>query len=104
MTIPMWRRICFFANGDGTFFPFTMITDYLLLSPGGEILCTLQEIRRYVELHYDDRDPCLRCGCYLIPTGENHRLMFRQYRCANSICSGSRKTFRFWSSQPWRAA
>jgi len=74
-----------------------MITDYLHLSPSGDVLCSLKEIRQYVELHYGDRHLCRRCGCYLIPTGETHRFLFRVYRCANSICSASRRTFKLWS-------
>src|SRR3970040_1005641 len=35
-----------------------MITEYLFLSPGGEIICNLQEIRRYAEEHYQDRRRC----------------------------------------------
>jgi len=80
-----------------------MITDYLLLGPGGEILCSLQEIRRYVELYYEDRHPCLDCGCYLILTPRSRGLLFRMYRCANSICSASRRMFRL-SFQDGRAA
>lgn len=80
-----------------------MITEYLFLSPSGEIICNLQEIRRYIEAHYHDRRLCPHCGCYLIPTGQSHRLLFRVYRCANSICSASLKTFRlrpFWQRKP----
>lgn len=72
----------------------TMITDYLLLGPGGELLCSRGEIWRYVELYYDDRQPCLRCGCYLIPTRRSRGFLFRTYRCANSICSASRRMLR----------
>lgn len=72
-----------------------MITDYLFLSPEGDILCDPETIRQYVEHHYRDRRSCPRCGCYLIPTGKSHRLLFRVYRCANHICSASLKTFRF---------
>jgi hypothetical protein len=32
-----------------------MITDHLFLGPDREVLCGLEEIRRYVEGHYDDR-------------------------------------------------
>ncbi len=81
-----------------------MITDYLLLGPGGEILCTLREIRRFVELHYDDRYLCLECGCYLITTRRTRGLLFRTYRCANRICSASRRVFRLWSLPDGRAA
>lgn len=73
-----------------------MITDYLLLPPDGEILCNLQEICRYVELHYEDRHPCLDCGCYLVPTPRSRGLLFRTYRCANSICSASRRMFKLF--------
>ena len=79
-----------------------MITEYLFLSPTGEIICNLQEIRRYVEEHYQDRRVCPHCDCYLIPTG-SHRLLFRVYHCANSICSASLKTYRlrpFWQRKP----
>jgi hypothetical protein len=58
-------------------------------------MCNLDEIRRYIEEHYRDRRLCPHCGCYLIPTGQTHRLFFRVYRCANSICSASLKSFRF---------
>jgi len=71
-----------------------MITDYLFLGPDGEMLCSCQEICNYVEKHYTDRRPCPRCGCYLIDTGETHRLLFHVYRCANSICSASLNAFR----------
>ncbi|MFQ5657571.1 MAG: hypothetical protein ACE5G5_08540 [Candidatus Methylomirabilales bacterium] len=71
-----------------------MITEYLFLSPSGEIMYNLHEIRRYIEEHHSDRRPCPRCGCYLIPTGETHRFFFRTYRCVNSICSASLKGFR----------
>ncbi len=71
-----------------------MITDYLFLSPGGDILCDPETIRLYVEQHYGDRRPCSHCGCYLIPTGKTHRLLFRIYRCANEICSVSLKAFK----------
>lgn len=71
-----------------------MITEYLFLAPTREILCDAQEIRRYVEQHYGDRLPCPRCGCYLIPTGQTRRILFRVYRCANNICSASFRAFR----------
>jgi len=64
-----------------------MITDHLFLGPDREVLCGLEEIRRYVEGHYDDRHLCLGCGCYLIPTGQTQHLLFHVYRCANTICS-----------------
>ncbi|MFQ5801921.1 MAG: hypothetical protein ACE5JQ_03375 [Candidatus Methylomirabilales bacterium] len=81
-----------------------MITDYLFLGPEGEVLCSLQEIRQYVEQHCGDRYLCPRCGCYLIPTGRTHRIVFRVYRCANSICSASLRTFRLWPLRHRRAA
>ena len=73
-----------------------MITDYLFLGPGGEILCTLQEIRRYVELHYADRHLCAACGCYLISSSDRRWSPYRLYRCANQICTTSRRTLRLW--------
>ncbi len=76
-----------------------MITEYLFLIPNGEILYDLQEIREYVERHYGNRHPCSYCGCYLIPTGQTRRFLFRVYRCANSICSASFEAFRF--RRPW---
>ena len=72
-----------------------MITDYLFLGPDHSILCSREEICDYVEKHYADRRPCHHCGCYLIPTGETHRVFFHVYRCANSICSASVSAFRF---------
>ncbi|MFQ5881793.1 MAG: hypothetical protein ACE5I9_04895 [Candidatus Methylomirabilales bacterium] len=81
-----------------------MITEYLFLTPSGEVLCNLQDIRQYVEQHYRDRQLCPRCGCYLIPTGQTHRFLFRIYRCANSICSASLKSFRLWPFWHHRAA
>jgi hypothetical protein len=71
-----------------------MITEYLFLGPGREVLCSRGEIRRYVEEHYDDRRVCPRCGCYVIPTGQSQYVLFRVYRCANVICSASLRTFR----------
>lgn len=71
-----------------------MITDHLFLGPDSEVLCGLEEIRTYVEEHYEDRRICPRCGCYLIPAVRPQRFLCRVYRCANSICSGSLKTFR----------
>jgi len=71
-----------------------MITDYLFLAPGGEVFYDRQEIREYVERHYGSRHPCSYCGCYLIPTGQTRRFLFRVYRCTNSICSASFETFR----------
>jgi hypothetical protein len=44
-----------------------MITEYLFLSPSGEVMSSLHEIRRYVEEHYADHRLCPHCGCYLIP-------------------------------------
>ncbi len=73
-----------------------MITEFLLLSPSGEIRYDQEEIRRYAEHHYADRWRCPRCGCYLIPTEQTHRLLLCVYRCVNSVCSTSLKTFRFW--------
>ncbi len=81
-----------------------MITDYLFLGPDREFLCTLDEIRRYVEKHYCDRRVCPNCGCYLIPTGQTHRSLFRMYRCANSICSGALRLSRLWPCHSWRVA
>lgn len=78
-----------------------MITDYLFLGPGREVLASLAEIRRYVEKHYDDRRLCSRCGCYLIPASRTQGFFFRIYRCANTICATSLRTFRIW---PYRAA
>jgi len=72
-----------------------MITDYLFLAPGGEVLYDPREIREYVERHYGNRQPCSYCGCYLIPTGQTRWFLFRVYRCANSICSASFEAFRF---------
>ena len=77
-----------------------MITEYLFLSPSGDVMSNLHEIRRYVEEHYTDHRVCPRCGCYLIPSGQTHRLLFHVYRCANSICSTSLNTFRL--RPPWR--
>ncbi|MFQ5802374.1 MAG: hypothetical protein ACE5JQ_05695 [Candidatus Methylomirabilales bacterium] len=71
-----------------------MITEYLFLSPSGEVMSSLPEIRRYIEEHYADHRLCPHCGCYLIPSGQTHRLLFRVYRCANSICSASLNTFK----------
>ncbi len=71
-----------------------MITDHLFLGPDREVLCGQEEIRRYVEERYDDRQLCLRCGCYLIPAGQTQHLLFHEYRCANTICSASLRTFR----------
>lgn len=71
-----------------------MITEYLYLSPGGEVITNLQEIRRLVEERYADRRICPRCGCYQIPTGETHRFLFRVYGCVNSICSASFRSFK----------
>ena len=81
-----------------------MITEYLFLAPTREILYDAQEIRRYVEQHYGDRHPCPYCGCYLIPTGQTRWFLFRVYRCANSICSSTRTTFRPWPLSFRRAA
>lgn len=81
-----------------------MITEYLFLTPSGDIMCDPQEIRRYVEEHYNDRRLCPHCGCYLIRTAETHRLLFRVYRCVNSICSASSKAFRLRPFWPRRAA
>jgi len=60
-----------------------MITDYLFLSPSGEVMSNLHDIRRYIEEHCAD-----------------HRLFFRVYRCANTICSASLNTLRL--RPPWR--
>lgn len=76
-----------------------MIVEYLFLDPNGEVLCDLQGIREYVEQHYRDRRPCVRCGCYLIPADRPRRFLFRFYRCANSICAASLRTFRFWPTR-----
>lgn len=73
-----------------------MITDYLFLGPRREVLCNPREIRRYVEEHYGECQPCPRCGCYLVPTDETQRLFFRVYRCANCICSASVRVLRSW--------
>ncbi len=76
-----------------------MITEYLFLSPSGDVMSNLHEIRHYVEEHYTDHRLCPHCGCYLIPSGQTHRFLFRVYRCANSICSASLNTLRirqFW--------
>lgn len=76
-----------------------MITEYLFLGPGGEIITTLNEIRQHVEEHHADRRVCPHCGCYQIPTGRTHRFVFRVYDCVNTICSASFRTFRlrpFW--------
>ncbi len=81
-----------------------MITEYLFLGPSGEIMYNLQEIRRYIEEHYADRRVCPLCGCYMIPTGETHRLFFRVYRCANTICFGSLRAFRLWPFSQRRVA
>jgi hypothetical protein len=77
-----------------------MITEYLFLSPSGEIITNLQDIRRFVEEHYQDRRVCPHCGCYQIPTGQTHRFLFRVYGCVNSICSASFRSFRLWPSWP----
>ena len=71
-----------------------MITDHLFLGPDREVLCGLEEIRRYVEGQYRDRRVCSRCGCYLIPASRTQGFFFRIYRCANTICSASLRTFR----------
>jgi hypothetical protein len=57
-----------------------------------------------LEQYYADRQPCPHCGCYLIPTGERHKLVFRVYRCANSICSATQRTFKLWPFSLRRAA
>jgi len=72
-----------------------VITEYLFLSPSGDIFVNPNDIRRYVEEHYRDRRQCPHCGCYLVPSERRH-LLFRVYRCVNSICSASLKTFRPW--------
>ncbi len=79
-----------------------MITEYLFPTPNGEVLYEKREIRQYVEEHYADRQPCPHCGCYLIPTGERHRFVFRMYRCANTICSTTQRSLKLWpfSSRP----
>lgn len=77
-----------------------MITDYLFLSPSGEVMSNLHDIRRYIEEHCADHRLCSHCGCYLIPSEETHRLFFRVYRCANTICSASLNTLRL--RPPWR--
>jgi hypothetical protein len=81
-----------------------MITEYMFLTPSGEILYDLHGIRQYLEQYYADRQPCPHCGCYLIPTGERHKLVFRVYRCANSICSATQRTFKLWPFSLRRAA
>jgi hypothetical protein len=81
-----------------------MITEYLYLAPNGDILCDPREIRRYVERHYDNRFLCPRCGCYLVPTGQTHRVLFRIYRCVNSICSATHSAFTPWPFSSRRAA
>ncbi len=81
-----------------------MITDYLFLTPSGEVIYSVDEIRRYVEEHFADRRLCPNCGCYLVPTGQTHRLFFRVYRCVNSICSTSSKSFRLRPFRQRRAA
>jgi len=81
-----------------------MITDHLFLGPDREVLCGLEEIRRYVEGHYDDRHLCLGCGCYLIPTGQTQHLLFHVYRCANTICSASLRSFKMWPQWLQRVA
>lgn len=81
-----------------------MITEYLFLSPSGEVMSSLHEIRQYVEEHYADHRLCPHCGCYLIPSGQTHRLLFRVYRCANSICSATQRTFKLWPFSLRRAA
>ncbi len=81
-----------------------MITDYLFLGPNREVLCNLDEIRQYVDERYDDWYPCTRCGCYLIPTKQRQRFVFRIYRCANSICSASFRSMRVWPQWPRRVA
>jgi hypothetical protein len=81
-----------------------VITEYLYLTPSGDIFCSLNDIRRYVEEHYRDRRPCPRCGCYLVPTGQTPFLLFRIYRCVNSICAASLKTFRLWPGRQQQAA
>ncbi|MGH7148930.1 MAG: hypothetical protein ACREIJ_13660 [Nitrospiraceae bacterium] len=73
-----------------------MIADHLFLGPGREVLCDLAEIRRYVEAHYEDRLVCSRCGCYLIPASRRQGSFFRIYRCANTICCASLRTFKMW--------
>lgn len=81
-----------------------MITEYLFLSPSGEVMSSLHEIRQYVEEHYADHRLCPDCGCYLIPSGQTHRFLFRVYRCANSICSATQRTFKLWPFSLRRAA
>jgi len=81
-----------------------MITDHLFLGPDREVLCGLEEIRRYVEAHCADRRVCSRCGCYLIPTGQTQHLLFHVYRCANTICSASLRTFKMWPQWLQRVA
>jgi hypothetical protein len=73
-----------------------VITEYLFLTPSGEILCDVKEIRRYVEQHYGNRYLCPQCGCYLVPTGRTRRLLLHEYRCVNSICPASLWAFRLW--------
>jgi hypothetical protein len=81
-----------------------MITDHLFLGPDREVLCDLEEIRRYVEGHYTDRHVCSRCGCYLIPGRRGQEFLFRVYRCANTICTASLKTFKMWPPRFRRVA
>ena len=81
-----------------------MITEYMFPTPSGDILYDLKEIRQYVEQYYADYRPCPHCGCYLIPTGERHRFLFRVYRCANTICSTTQRTFKIWPFSLRRAA
>ena len=81
-----------------------MITEYMFPTPTGEVLYDLKEICQYVEHHYANRRPCPHCGCYLIPTGERQRLVFRVYRCANTICSTTERAFTLWPFSPRRAA
>ncbi|MGH7372352.1 MAG: hypothetical protein ACREI5_09735 [Candidatus Methylomirabilales bacterium] len=81
-----------------------MITDHLFLGPDREVLCGLEEIRRYVEGHYTDRRACSRCGCYLIPASQTQGFFFQMYQCANTICCASLRTFKMWPQWLQRVA